>query len=247
LVDKLTKTAANNILNNIYLTIHVQDINEAVQKIHINNIRKVDDEVYVCILYKIINKFDLQSSDVKVKIHLKKYSKYTSEVNDVIHALAFLIRNTDTQKSLSINTKKIDELYDGNLIQFAKGAKKSLTATLIGKHKNDKFVVHPYTKNRIVSIQDLSDAYLDLKDKTVTIKCPVCQEKFIISKENIEKIISVQDNKIQINCKHTKSKEHIASLPFSIDLSNHFENNTKKTDKIMFLINNFKKLINVTQ
>ena len=96
-------------------------------------------------------------------------------------------------------------------------------------------------------MQDLSDAYLDLKDKTATIKCPVCQEKFIISKENIEKIISVQDNNIQINCKHTKSKEHIASLPFSIDLSNHFENNTKKTDKIMFLINNFKKLINVTQ
>ena len=56
LVDKLQKTAAN-ILNNIYLTIHVQDINEAVQKIHINNIEKVDDEVYVCILYKIINKF----------------------------------------------------------------------------------------------------------------------------------------------------------------------------------------------
>ena len=117
---------------------------------------------------------------------MKKYSKYTSEVNDVIHALAFLIRNTDTQKRLSINTKKIDELYDGNLIQFAKGAKKSLTATLIGKHKNDKFVVHPYTKNRIVSIQDLSDAYLDLKDKTVTIKCPVCQEKFIISNHPIK-------------------------------------------------------------
>ena len=72
LVDKLTKTAANNILDNIYLTIHVQDINEALQTIRINNIKKVDDEVYVCVLYKIINKFDLQSSDVKVKIHLKK-------------------------------------------------------------------------------------------------------------------------------------------------------------------------------
>ena len=93
LVDKLTKTAADTVVNNIYLTIHVQDINEALQTIRINNIKKVDDEVYVCVLYKIINKFDLQSSDVKVKIHLKKYSKYTSEVNDVIHALAFLIRS----------------------------------------------------------------------------------------------------------------------------------------------------------
>ena len=73
LVDKLTKTAADNILDNIYLTIHVQDINEALQTIRINNIKKVDDEVYVCVLYKIINKFDLQSSDVKVKIHLKTH------------------------------------------------------------------------------------------------------------------------------------------------------------------------------
>ena len=231
LINKLSETAANNILNNIYLTIHVQDIKEAVQLILVNNIKKVNDEVFVFILYKLINKFDLQRSDVKVQIHLKKYSKYTSEVNDIIHALAFLIKNTDTPQSLSINTKKIDELYTENLTKLAKGAKKSLTATLIGKHKNDKFIVHPDTKYSIVSIQDLADSYLDLKDKTITIRCPICKEKFIISKENIEKIISIQDNKIQINCKHIKSKEHIASLPFSINLSNYFGNNTKKTDK----------------
>jgi hypothetical protein len=247
LIDKLTEKAADNILNNIFLTLHVQDIQEAVQSIHVNNIKKVDDEVYVCILYKLINKFDFHNSDIKVQIHLKKYSKYTSEINDIIHSLAFLIRNTDTQKSLSVNTKKIDELYNGNLTQFAKGAKKSLTATLIGKHKNDKFIVHPHTKYSIVSIQDLSDSYLHLKDKTITIKCPICKEKFIISEENIEKIINVQNNKIQVNCKHTKSKEHIASLPFSINLSNYFEDSTKKMDKIMFFINNFKKLTNVTQ
>jgi len=246
LINKLSETAANNILNNIYLTIHVQDIKEAVQLILVNNIKKVNDEVFVFILYKLINKFDLQRSDVKVQIHLKKYSKYTSEVNDIIHALAFLIKNTDTPQSLSINTKKIDELYTENLTKLAKGAKKSLTATLIGKHKNDKFIVHPDTKYSIVSIQDLADSYLDLKDKTITIRCPICKEKFIISKENIEKIISIQDNKIQINCKHIKSKEHIASLPFSINLSNYFGNNTKKTDKIMFFINNFKKLADVT-
>jgi len=246
LINKLSETAANNILNNIYLTIHVQDIKEAVQLILVNNIKKVNDEVFVFILYKLINKFDLQRSDVKVQIHLKKYSKYTSEVNDIIHALAFLIKNTDTPQSLSINTKKIDELYTENLTKLAKGAKKSLTATLIGKHKNDKFIVHPDTKYSIVSIQDLADSYLDLKDKTITIRCPICKEKFIILKENIEKIISIQDNKIQINCKHIKSKEHIASLPFSINLSNYFGNNTKKTDKIMFFINNFKKLADVT-
>ena len=246
LINKLSETAANNILNNICLTIHVQDIKEAVQLILVNNIKKVNDEVFVFILYKLINKFDLQRSDVKVQIHLKKYSKYTSEVNDIIHALAFLIKNTDTPQSLSINTKKIDELYTENLTKLAKGAKKSLTATLIGKHKNDKFIVHPDTKYSIVSIQDLADSYLDLKDKTITIRCPICKEKFIISKENIEKIISIQDNKIQINCKHIKSKEHIASLPFSINLSNYFGNNTKKTDKIMFFINNFKKLADVT-
>jgi len=246
LVDKLTKKAAESILNNIYLTIHLQDTNEALQRIYLNNIKKVDDEVYVFILYKLINKYDLQRSNKKVQIHLKKYLKYTSKVDDIIHALAFLIKNTDTQKSLSINTKKIDELYDEDLTKLAKGAKRSLTATLIGKHKNDKFIVHPDTKDRIISIQELGDAYLDLKDKTITIKCPICEARFIISKQNIKDIINVRNNNIQIICKHPKSKEHVASLPFSIDLSNHFEKDTKETDKIMFFINNFKKLANVT-
>ena len=49
-------------------------------------------------------------------------------------------------------------------------------------------LVHPYTKNRIVSIQDLWDAYLDLKDKTVTIKCPVCQENLLFLRKILKKL-----------------------------------------------------------
>ena len=189
----------------------------------------------------IINLRNLQKSDIKIKIYIEKYDKYTFEVSNLLDSLLFLINYTDSKQGLSINTNKIDELNTGKLTDVAKGAQKSLTTTLIGKKKNDKFVVHPNCKKEIVSIEKLGK-YLDLNNKSFNISCPICNKKYTLAEDNIKKIINVQNNKIQFNCKHIESEDYITQMPFSIDLKDYFESNTKEMKKIMFFVNNFKRL-----
>ena len=110
-----------------------------------------------------------------------------------------------------------------------------------GKKKNDKFVVHPNCKKEIVSIEKLGK-YLDLNNKLFNISCPICNKKYTLAEDNIKKIINVQNNKIQFNCKHIESEDYITQMPFSIDLKDYFESNTKEMKKIMFFVNNFKRL-----
>ena len=52
----------------------------------------------------------------------------------------------------------------------------------------------------------------------------------------------IENNKIQFNCKHIESEDCITQMPFSIDLKDYFESNTKEMKKIMFFVNNFKRL-----
>ena len=241
IIKKLTEKATDTLINSIYMRIYVKDEKEALQNLFINNIKRIDKELYIYLMYKIINLRNLQKSDIKIKIYIEKYDKYTFEVSNLLDSLLFLINYTDSKQGLSINTNKIDELNTGKLTDVAKGAQKSLTTTLIGKKKNDKFVVHPNCKKEIVSIEKLGK-YLDLNNKSFNISCPICNKKYTLAEDNIKKIINVQNNKIQFNCKHIESEDYITQMPFSIDLKDYLESNTKEMKKIMFFVNNFKRL-----
>ena len=108
-----------------------------------------------------------------------------------------------------------------------------------------KFRPHPDTKNEIVSIEKLKKSYLNLNSKYVEFFCPICEEKYIIDKNNILNLFTFQNRvTLEFNCDHSNSPNHIKSLPFKIDLAKYsVQDLDNKIEKIMFFINNSRKLI----
>lgn len=75
IIKKLTEKATDSLINSIYMRIYVKDEKEALQNLFINNIKRIDKELYIYLMYKIINLRNLQKSDIKIKIYIEKYDK----------------------------------------------------------------------------------------------------------------------------------------------------------------------------
>lgn len=245
LVNKLTNEAKDVILSNICISIYVNNINEAMQKILISNVKFIENKTYLFLIYKLIIERDLQDDlNLEITFYLHKYNKFKYELNELLNPILNLINYTETEKSISINTNKIDALITCEPKKIAKGAQKSVVQTLTGKQKEKIFRVHPSTKDEIVLIEDLKPNYLSLKDKYKTFLCPICKTKIKIDKNDIDKKISVKNNLVQINCDHELNNSNSQELPYSIDLNQYFDQTNTKMEKKMFFINNFKKLVN---
>ncbi len=253
IVTKLTITTKNKLLENIFITIYVNNLKDCEQNIHKSNIVQFKDPLYIYLIKILIeSKSDFKKSENEMSIRLFEYDKEKVETVNIINSLIYLIYFTDTQQSLSINTKKIDSLYTGEFTKFAKKVNKSIVTTLTGKRKNDKFIIYPKCKKNYIPIEEISKKYLSIGNKNINIACPICNENFNIDKSNIEKKFKIQDNNsIQFNCKHTGSNKHLGKNPFIFNLKSNLINTYKDTskkiefskiEKIMFLINNFEHL-----
>lgn len=244
IITKLTISTKNKLLEDVFITIYVNNLKDCDQNINKSNIVQFKDHIYIYLLKLIIeSKKEFRESENEIKILLSKFNKEKIETENVIHSLICLIYFTDTKQSLSINTKKIDSLYTGEFTKFAKNVNKSIVTTLTGKRKNDKFIIFPECNKKFVPIDKISKSYLTIGNKSINISCPICNETFKIDKSNIEKQFIIHENKfIQFNCKHTNSNVFVGTKPFIFNLKDKLGENTKfeNIEKIMFFINNFK-------
>lgn len=242
LLSKLTDKAIGALLKNAKLTFYVSNVEKVTQQLYLTNIKDSDNKMYVYLIYKLIEKENLQNSMDEIIIEALKYNKFNKEVNEFINKTLNLVEYTTTAKGTTIDIEKLDEIYTCEHKDIAKGARKSAFSTLTEKTREKTFRVTEIAKKRIVEIDELESRFLNLKDKHISLRCPVCNDEHVLESENIDKILSVKASTIQFICAHLKSK-FIDRAPFIINLENYFKSDTKKLHKQMFLINNFKKLI----
>lgn len=245
--DKLTHNAIEELFTELNLHFYVQDENEAIQKLLISNVSAVKNNMFICLIHKIISNYGWEDSDKVIYVRIQKYNKQALELETVLNSVLNLVEFTDSRQLLSINTQKIDNLYSGKANFIVKGAQKSITTTLTGKKKNNTFIAHPATKKidekkqityYLVPLEKLNNAYLSLKNKSVNLICPICSIKYNEDENTINQRIFVKENEITFKCRH-KGK-HLVEMPFSVNLENHFTKKTTEIEKIMFFINNFK-------
>ena len=252
LIEKIPQEAKRMLLKNFQVTVYVNNIKDCENEIVSSDIVKFKDQIYIYLLKNIISsKHEFSNSEDRIILLILEYNKEYFQAEEILKSSLFLINYTDTKKGLSINTKKLDSLYTHKSNNLSKNVQKSIITTLTGKSKNKKFIIYPACKENLINIDKISKKYLNIKDKNINISCPICKESININKDNITDKISIDNNKIQILCKHLKSKnsDDIGKPIFSKDLNPHLfylkEKNIKFTneEKIMFFINNYKHLI----
>jgi hypothetical protein len=243
--NKLTNEAKISLLENCEFTFYVNNINLSRQRLYAEHILDIEDSTFVYLIYKIIDFMHFKNKDIELIINLKTYDKEVIELLKIVKSATFIIDYSKPGYTPFIDLKRIDNLYTNTNKKIAKGNYNSITGLLSSKKIKLKFKPHPDTKNEIVSIEKLKKSYLNLNNKYVEFFCPICEEKNIINKNNILNLFTFQNKlTLEFNCDHSNSPDHIKSLPFKINLAKypvHSLNN--ETDKIMFFINNSRKLI----
>lgn len=243
--EKLTPEIKILLVEKCEFTFYVNNINLSRQRLYAEHILDIEDSTFVYLIYKIIDFMHFKNKDLELIINLKTYDKEVIELFRIFKSATFIIDYSKPSYNPIIDLKKIDNLYTNTNKKIAKGNYNSITGLLSGKKIKLKFKPHPDTKNEIVSIEKLKKSYLNLNNKYVEFFCPICEEKNIINKNNILNLFTFQNKlTLEFNCDHSNSPDHIKSLPFKINLAKypvHSLNN--ETDKIMFFINNSRKLI----
>lgn len=243
--NKLTTEAKILLLENYEFTFYVNNINLSRQRLYAEHILDIEDSTFVYLIYRIIDFMHFKNKDLELIINLKTYDKEVIELLKIVKSATFIIDYSKPGYTPFIDLKKIDNLYTNTNKKIAKGNYNSITGLLSGKKIKLKFKPHPDTKNEIVSIEKLKKSYLNLNNKYVEFFCPICEEKYIIDKNNISKLFTILKSvTLKFNCDHINSSIHVKSLPFKIELAKysiHSLNN--ETEKIMFFINNSRKLI----
>lgn len=243
--NKLTTEAKILLLENCEFTFYVNNINLSRQRLYAEHILDIEDSTFVYLIYRIIDFMHFRNKDLELIINLKTYDKVIIELLKIVKSATFIIDYSKAGYTPFIDLKKIDNLYTNTNKKIAKGNYNSITGLLSGKKIKLKFRPHPDTKNEIVSIEKLKKSYLNLNSKYVEFFCPICEEKYIIDKNNILNLFTFQNRvTLEFNCDHSNSPNHIKSLPFKIDLAKYsVQDLDNKIEKIMFFINNSRKLI----
>jgi len=241
LISKITDTTKKELIKKCDVIFYVKNKESFYQEPLSTKIMAVSNLLKTYMYYKILESEELNEDTINIFIDTR--SKNEIETLNTIDAILFLINYTKNEKSSVIDFDKIDNLYSNSKKNIAKGAQKSIVTTLTKKYKERIFRVYP-AKKSIILIEELKKAdKLDLKDKEFNCKCPICQKKFIIRKENIDNIIKFQKNKVIFKCNH-KNTEYSKQLPFEKELDVYLSgNNYTNNEKQMFFINNFKKLV----
>jgi len=247
---KLTDEAKENLIKIWDVIFYVTSENIFMNEPTFNKIVNVSNKSKLYLYFKLINLNTIEINKIKtidiiVKEEFKKEDKKIYETNNIINKIIDAIDYTKSETSLVLDLDKIDSLYSEKPKDLAKGAKRSVLATLTNKKIEYVFRVHPETKNRIVSVKELESANkLDLKNKEFNCKCPICNLKYSITKENINKIIRVNKNEIIFTCNHLNTDKY-KNLPFKVNIDKFILNECSDYYKRMFFINNFKQLTKI--
>ena len=104
IMQKLTSKAVDDLFKELYLHFYVHDENEATQNLSVSNVIAVKDNMFICLLHKIITNNDWEQSDKDIFIRIQKYKKDVFELEAVLKAVLNLVEYTDSRQSLSLNT-----------------------------------------------------------------------------------------------------------------------------------------------
>lgn len=243
--EKLKPEIKITLVEKFEFIFYVNDVNLSRQRLYAEHILDIEDSSFVYLIYKIMDFMHLKNKDLELIINLKAYDKESIELFKVFKSAMFIIDYSKSGYTPIIDLKKIDNIYTNTNTKIAKGNFNSITALLSGKKVKLKFKPHPDTKNEIVGIEKLKRSYLNLNNKYVEFLCPICEKKHIINDSNILKRFTFQNRvTLEFNCDNEDSPNHIKSLPFKINLSKYsVQDLDNKIEKIMFFINNSRKLI----
>jgi len=242
MVGKMSINMKKVFLQNICIDIYVSDIKNAETELQSHMIKNVSNFWLVYLFREIVVvDFKLGSEDVRVQFfeYTKKGYETKEFLNTLMNSITYLVRG------VTLNLDSIENILTSNdKKEYVKGAKKSVIHTLTGKSKSNSFRPHKHAKDRIVGIEELGKS-LDLKDRHIRVKCPVCSYEYDVDKYNIDEIIKVKDNIFIFHCLHIKTgnSEDLQKNSFRKDLSAYFKGKYSKRDKQMFVLNNFKRIV----
>jgi len=241
LINKLTEEAKKNIVKNFNVIFYVKNENDFISRPLSSKIKNITDENKLYLYFRLI---DFATNNIDIII--TNANEENIEIYKLIDAVIFTMTYTKDITSFTLDLDKIDALYTKEPKKIAKGARKSIISTLTKKRKERIFRVCKNAKNRIVLFDELLEANkLDLGDKTFNCKCPICGNKYSITKFNIDSIIEINDDYVIFKCEHNNTNFY-KELPFKVNIKPFLEGKKySKYSKQMFFINNFKKLTEI--
>lgn len=244
ILSKVTDEMKDELIESCIVTLFVNDVTMGLKDLRTINIQRISDPWIVYLLCEIVRD-DTSFGEKKIAIVLLPYSKKgyeaTTFFRELLHTFSHVNKGThidlDSFESILSRSQKTT---------YAKGVKKSVTTTLTGLDNTKSFVPHKDTKHEIVSLERLSN-YLNLEGKHRRVKCPVCDESYLITTSNLTKVLHVDDTKFIFKCTHEKNSKMIDKNFFELNISNYISGKEKSVDKSMFVLNNFKKLIELSR
>jgi len=243
MVQKMSKQMKVNFYTGLCIEIYVTDVKKAEIELFPHMIKNVSNFWVAYFFYEIVRDDINLFANKMIQVRLIEYTKNIYEAKEFINALLNSVVHLG--KGISLDLNSIESiLSEDDLKVYAKGAKESVINTLTKKSVSNTFRIHPDYKERIVGIQELG-RYLDLGGRHRSLDCPVCGEKYMIDKQNINNVIHFQDNKFIFNCLHTKTEivKDIDKKRFVCDLSEYLNNTINKYHKQMFVLNNFTMIV----
>lgn len=244
MITRLKIDSKEQFIKNYLLTFYLKSFKFISNKLKINSIVKIKNEKLVYIYSKCLNEIYERDTDNKDYINILKsnYNKENFELEELLNVISTMFFYTTNENSKSFSINKIDKILTNNKI--AKNVTNSITSVLTKRKDDNYFRKHKDTNKRIVTIKELNK-YLNISDKYSNIECPKCGKIIKITKENINKVIvfNKKDKKVKIICNHEQTL-YLKEMPYSFDLNQYLENNTKVENVSMFVINNFDLLVN---
>ena len=244
---KSTQKTIHNLLMKLCINIEIYNISEAQQSLRIENIANVYDldKLYLFNQIYVYHKHILKIKNINILVNV--YYKSHTEISKFTECLLFISHYCGKKKTVDI--EKIENFIPKNKNLFFKGVRKSIINTTFGIKVYDDYRCHPQHSKRIIHISELESHRYKLKNKKITINCPICNCKHEISSTTIDRLITLKRTIVSLNCNHITSSLHIKEGPFSIDIDKftYGTKNFSKEKAQIFFINNFKRLTNATQ
>ncbi|RLA76293.1 MAG: hypothetical protein DRG78_19295 [Epsilonproteobacteria bacterium] len=225
------------LIKNIMITISVNNINKANMYFTNNDILFIENKNHYELLALIFNK-QPSCGEETIDILFIENKGFDNKVNELF---SYIIDYPQYYYGIKTNDKYFQEIFaTSKLCTYFEGTKKCIIKTLLEEDR---------TPHRIGDFKEIKriKKQSSIKDKYINLLCPVCTEKYEITKETIDKIIVVDKkaNKITFDCIHKKFPEFKSKFSISLkDYEDYISLSTKEYTIQMWFIDNFKRLTN---
>lgn len=239
--SKYTQIMCKEILKNISFTVFVRK-NKIIPFISTPNsmhIEFIDEIERICKFLYIFRRTGKPENDAYIMV--KPFENdFSKNVNAISSYIECYIRLGGNNKTINPNLLENIVLEKEEKKKYIKGAKATFFGPLFNCHRKNTFQVYKSDGNKFIPYSKLK-SYLDLKDKIYYLQCPICNERHIVSKENICQKLPVQNAIITISCAHIKNEKKLDAAIVSVNLKPYVKDQMISNDDLrMLFINNYK-------